>query len=162
MSSAFTPPANDPPDPPLIGALLRRPWEVVRDRMLTGLHARGFDDLTPAHLNVLQYPGPDGARPTELAARTRMSRQALNYLLGQLETLGYLQRRDASGDQRLRQIHLTARGHQAMAAIRDVVAQVEAEWEQQLGPESFSSLRELLTTLNAIVVDAAGEPRSGG
>ncbi len=68
--------------PPLIGALLREPWQTVRDHMLDGLHAHGFADLTSAHLNVLQHPGPDAVRPTELAARTRMTRQALNYLLG--------------------------------------------------------------------------------
>ena len=65
------------PHPPLIGALLRIPWEIVRERMLEGLHQRGFTDLIPADLTVLQYPGPDNLRPSELAARTRMSKQAL-------------------------------------------------------------------------------------
>ena len=50
--------------------------------MLAALHERGFDDLDAAHLNVFQYPGPEGARPSELAARLRISKQALNYLLG--------------------------------------------------------------------------------
>src|ERR1700756_73214 len=78
--------------PPLIGALLRVPWETVHERMLTGLHERGFGDLVAAHLNVLLYPGPEDMRPSDLAARTRMSKQALNYLLGQMEQLGYLTR----------------------------------------------------------------------
>ena len=55
--------------PPLIGALLRVPWEAVQRRMLERLHERGFDDLDAAHLTVFQYPGPQGARPSELAAR---------------------------------------------------------------------------------------------
>ena len=33
--------------PPLIGALLRMPFETVRDRMLAGLHERGYTDLSP-------------------------------------------------------------------------------------------------------------------
>ena len=41
--------------PPLIGALLRMPFEVVRERMLAGLHERGFSDLVAAHLDVFQY-----------------------------------------------------------------------------------------------------------
>src|SRR5678816_3365537 len=84
-SSAFT----TSPGPPLIGALLRMPWEVVQRRMLAALHERGFDDLDAAHLNVFQYPGPEGARPSELAARLRISKQALNYLLGELEPVSY-------------------------------------------------------------------------
>src|ERR1044072_523561 len=57
-SSAFT----TSPGPPLIGALLRMPWEVVQRRMLAALHERGFDDLDAAHLNVFQYPRPGGCK----------------------------------------------------------------------------------------------------
>jgi DNA-binding MarR family transcriptional regulator len=136
--------------PPLIGALLRMPWEVVRQRMLDGLHQRGFTDLVPAHLNVLQYPGPDGQRPSELADHVRMSKQALNYLLGQMEDLGYLTREADSRDHRSRRIKLTARGHAATQCIRDIVAEVETEWETQLGADAFAQLRDLLTQLRTI------------
>jgi DNA-binding MarR family transcriptional regulator len=142
-SSRFTEP---PVGPPLIGALLRMPWEVVRQRMLEHLHAHGFDDLDAPHLNVLQYPGPDGARPSELAARLRISKQALNYLLGQLEQRGYLAR--VSGDDgRARRIVLTSRGHEALRVIRDAVAEVESDWTAQLGAERFAQLRKLLVEL---------------
>jgi DNA-binding MarR family transcriptional regulator len=114
------------PAPPLIGALLRMPFETVRDRMLAGLHERGYTDLIAAHLNVLQYPGPDNQRPSELAARTRMTKQALNYLLRQLEALGYLSRQDDDTDQRSKRIHLTPRGRSAVKAIREIVREVEA------------------------------------
>src|SRR6188472_3001941 len=120
--------------PPLIGALLRMPWENVLERLLAGLHERGFTDLGAAHLTVLQWPGPDDLRPSELATRTRMSKQALNYLLGQLERNGYLQRRDDPHDQRFKRIALTRRGQRAARAMRDIVHEVENEWQQQLGP----------------------------
>ena len=138
------------PPPPLIGALLRIPFETVRDRMLAGLHERGFTDLVPAHLNVLQYPGPENQRPSELALRTRMTKQALNYLLGQLERLGYLTRHGDDGDQRSKRIHVTPRGHAAIKAIRQIVQEVEAEWERQLGPRQFAQLRDLLVQLQPI------------
>src|SRR6266576_5603764 len=111
-SSPFTnsAPAEQPFGPPLIGALLRIPWEAVQRHMLERLHERGFDDLDAAHLAVFQYPGPQGARPTELATRLRMSKQALNYLLGELERLGYLERRPDPDDLRSKRIALTARG----------------------------------------------------
>lgn len=138
------------PPPPLIGALLRVPFETVRDRMLAGLHQRGYTDLIAAHLNVLQYPGPENQRPSELAAQTRMTKQALNYLLGQLEQLGYLTRQEDNADQRSKRIHLTTRGHAAIKAIREVVLEVEAEWEQQLGRRRFAQLRDLLAELHPI------------
>jgi len=143
--------------PPLIGALLRGPWQVVRDHMLERLHARGFDDLTAAHLNVLQHPGPDAVRPTELAGRIRVTRQALNYLLGQMHDLGYLERRSDPADG-FRRVYLTARGHAAMAAIREAVAELETRWERELGVDEFAKLRELLTALNAVASRPAAEP----
>jgi DNA-binding MarR family transcriptional regulator len=135
------------PGPPLIGALLRAPWETVNERMLAGLHARGYEDLVAAHLGVLQYPGPENMRPSDLAARTRMSKQALNYLLGQMEELGYLERVLDDADQRFKRIRLTPRGRAASATMREIVLEVEAEWTMRLGPRRFAELRDLLAQL---------------
>src|SRR3954468_9411830 len=134
--------------PPLIGALLRMPWERVNEQLLAGLHERGFTDIGAAHLSVLQWPGPDELRPSQLAAQSRMSKQALNYLLGQLERLGYLQRRDDPRDQRFKRIALTGRGRRAAQAMRDIVRNLERDWEHELGTERFAQLRLLLPDLN--------------
>ena len=146
-SSRFTKPSNAVA-PPLIGALLRMPWETVQRSMLEHLHERGFDDLDAAHLTVFQYPGPEGARPSELADQLRMSKQALGYLLGQLEQLGYLERRPDRDDQRGKRIVLTRRGKRVISAIRDAVREIEGVWSQRLGRERFEQLRELLIELN--------------
>jgi DNA-binding MarR family transcriptional regulator len=140
--------AEGPFGPPLIGALLRMPWETVQRRMLERLHDRGFDDLDAAHLNVFQYPGPQGARPSELAARLRISKQALNYLLGELERLDYLERRPDPDDLRSKRVALTRRGTAAIGVIREAVAEMEVDWAERLGPERFAQLRDLLLELH--------------
>src|SRR5690348_14112173 len=91
---------TSPFGPPLIGALLRIPWEAVQQHMLERLHERGFDDFDRAYFAVFRYPGPQGARPTDVAAQVGMSKQALNYLLRELERLGYLQRKPDPDDLR--------------------------------------------------------------
>jgi len=136
------------PGPPLIGALLRMPWEAVQRRMLAALHERGFEDLDAAHLNVFQYPGPEGARPSELAARLRISKQALNYLLGELERSGYLERRPDPDDLRSKRVALSPRGASAVGVIREAVGELEVEWAKQLGEGRFEELRSLLRELN--------------
>ena len=149
MSSPFTEPADSQSfGPPLIGALLRLPWEAVQRHMLERLHERGFDDLDAAYLNVFQYPGPQGARPSELASRLGISKQALNYLLGELERLGYLERRPDPDDLRSKRVALTERGTTAIRVIREAVGELEAAWAQQLGPQRFAQLRMLLLELN--------------
>lgn len=116
--------------------------------MLERLHEHGFDDLDAAHLSVFGYPGPQGARPSELAARLRISKQALNYLLGELERLGYLERRADPDDGRSKRVALTERGIAAVGVIREAVTEMEAAWKQQLGARRFGDLRALLVELN--------------
>ena len=143
-SSDFTLP---PVGPPLIGALLRQALETVHRSMLDALHAKGFDDLEPHHLPVLQYPGPDGLRPSDLAARLGISKQALNYKLRELERLGYLDRHDDPDDLRSRRIALTARGRAIVPVIRNAVRRTERAWAAELGEERLEQLRSILTDL---------------
>ncbi len=124
--------------------------------MLAGLHERGFTDLVAAHVDVWRYPGPENQRPSDLATQTRMTKQALNYLLGQLEQLGYLTREADSSDQRSKRIRLTARGHAATQAIYEIVQEVEGDWQKQLGPRKFGQLRSLLAELYTIATITDG------
>ena len=152
LSSDFTKAATgqQPFGPPLIGALLRIPWEAVQRHMLERLHEGGFGDFDAAYLNVFQYPGPQGARPSELAARLGISKQALNYLLGELERLGYIERRPHPDDLRSKRVALTRRGTSAIRVIRQAVGEIETTWAQQLGPKRFAQLRNLLLDLNQL------------
>ena len=110
-------------------------------------YAAAFD---AAYLNVFQYPGPEGARPSELAARLRMTKQAVNYLLGELERLDYLERRPDPDDLRSKRVVLTRRGTSVVHVIREAVGEVETAWAQQLGEKRFSQLRGLLIELNQL------------
>lgn len=125
------------------------PTEAVHARMLTALHEDGFTDLVAAHMNVLRYPGPDGRRPSDLAAEAGMSKQAMNYLLGDLEHLGYLTRGADPDDRRSKRVLLTDRGEELRLAIRRIVREIESELERELGSKRFDQLRGLLTELNA-------------
>jgi DNA-binding MarR family transcriptional regulator len=78
-----------------------------------------------------------------------MTKQAMNYLLGQMQQLGYLTRDDDPDDQRFKRVRLTERGHAAARTIRESVAQIEAGLEQEFGPAQFDQLRQLLIQLNA-------------
>jgi DNA-binding MarR family transcriptional regulator len=137
------------PAPPLIGALLRVPYEEVRRRMLDHLHRNGFGDLSAAHMNVLLYPGPQGRRPSEITGDSRMSKQAVHHLLNEVERLGYIERQPDPDDARSKRIVLTRRGESLRVAIRQAVADVEGDWERQLGTRRFALLKGLLQELNA-------------
>jgi DNA-binding MarR family transcriptional regulator len=129
----------------LIGALLRVPAQAIHRRIIRELNAAGFDDLRLRHIAVLQYPGPDGVSPGVLAQRAGISKQAMNQLLGNLESLDYVVRSDAPDEGRARIVRFTKRGHAAYSKIYDILLGVEAEWSAALGAKPFAELKELLT-----------------
>lgn len=128
----------------LIGALLRVPAQAIHRRIISDLNAAGFRGLRLPHIAVLQFPGPDGVRPSTLAERAGMSKQAMNQLLGSLEDLGYIARSDAPDEGRARIIRFTRRGRAAYAKIHDILRGIEGEWSAELGPARFAQLKELL------------------
>jgi DNA-binding MarR family transcriptional regulator len=129
----------------LIGALLRVPAQAIQRRIIKELNAAGFDELSMPHIAVLQFPGPDGVRPTVLAERASMSKQAMNQLLRSLEGLGYIVRSDALDEGRARVIRFTKRGRAAYSKIHDILRDIEREWSTELGPKDFAQLKELLS-----------------
>ena len=131
-SSEFTKlPLSAPVGPPMIGALMRLPWEAVTQRLLLALREHGFDDIDGPQLSVLLWPGPDGMRPSDLAARMRVTKQALNYLLRDLEQNGYLERHPDPDDRRARRIALTDRGRELVPVLRGAVVEIEREWSHR-------------------------------
>jgi DNA-binding MarR family transcriptional regulator len=85
-----------------------------------------------------------------------MTKQAVNYLLGQLETLGYLERRPDPEDLRSKRVYLTDRGEATRKAIRDTVRDVEAAWAEELGGDELEQLRALLVRLVGVVQKSEG------
>ncbi len=132
-----------------VGALLRLSWQRLRQRLNEAVHAAGFDDLQETHMLVFSYPPADGVRPSELARRLGMSRQAANHVIGQMETMGYLKRRAAPGGGR-RLVYLTARASRVADVIVACLRDIEAEWAREVGKERFADFLAILRQLAAI------------
>ena len=136
---------------PPVGALLRRPAVIVRHELMDSLQAAGFDDVLPAHLGVFQYPGPDGQRPGVLAMRTAASKQAMNHLLHQLETGGYIVREAHPDDRRTRVVRLTERGWAASQVMQQTMNRLERDWVRSLGRDVYAGLAAALLRLEAVL-----------
>jgi DNA-binding MarR family transcriptional regulator len=135
-------------DAPYVGALLRMAYHVTRQRAFKLLEERGFTDLNQALLSVFIFPPPDGIRPTDLAKRANTTKQAMNYLLSQLESLGYMERHGDEDGAR-RSVYLTRRGWLVFDAIWTAQRQVEEEWAAHLGKKRFGEFMSVLRQLSA-------------
>jgi DNA-binding MarR family transcriptional regulator len=137
---------------PYVGALLRMANTVSRERSLDLLAERGFTDLNQALLSGFFWPPPDGARPIDLAERANVTKQAMNYVIGELEKLGYMERRgQRAGGRRL--VYLTRRGWQVFETIWTAQKELQAEWAATLGRKRFDQFMAALRRLSGF--DAA-------
>jgi DNA-binding MarR family transcriptional regulator len=138
----------DDPDTsdPLIGARLRYALTAVERRIGEALNTAGYGDVTVAHFKVLRFPPPENERPMDVAQRAGMTKQAMNYLLAQLEALGYLRRVAAEGAAS-RRITLTEKGWAVAQIQRATVRLIEQELEQQVGSERFNVFYDVLKAL---------------
>jgi DNA-binding MarR family transcriptional regulator len=124
-------------------------YRVARRRQLQVQFEHGFSDLTQAHLNVLVFPPPDGVRPSELAERCFMTKQAMNHLLGELEDRGYIARRSEKG-RRSVLVFLTRRGWRFFETQWAAMKQLEDEWSAIIGRKPFNEFLGTLRRLSSL------------
>jgi DNA-binding MarR family transcriptional regulator len=139
-------PDDSDPSDPLIGARLRYALTYVERRIGQAVSEAGYKDVTVAHFKVLRFPPPENERPVDLAQRAGMTKQAMNYLLAQLEELGYLQRTVDKGIAS-RRVTLTEKGWVVAQIQRATVRLIEQEWEAQIGTDRFSNFYSVLKVL---------------
>jgi DNA-binding MarR family transcriptional regulator len=145
-------------DAPLVSTLVRKLHLNIRHRLLAELQTAGHRSLTAAHMYVFQSPGPDGVRPTELAARTNMTKQAMNHLLSGLERAGYLQRAPAPDDGRGTVVYLTGQGRNVERIMREGSGKIERDWAKRLGHGRVEELRSIMRELDALETEIDPQP----
>jgi DNA-binding MarR family transcriptional regulator len=144
----------------MIGAQLRAAAEAVHQAVYDRLAQAGHHHLRPSHLALLKFPGPHGSRPTELAARVGLRKQALNPLLNDLEELGYLQRTSDDEDKRGRILWLTPRGMSLMRIMRETLEEVESQLSDRLGAAGLQDFQLALGLVGEIAREVADSPQA--
>jgi DNA-binding MarR family transcriptional regulator len=143
---------NERYDPELmLGALLRSAYRAFMDPFEPGLAAAGYADVRLSHMPVLQPLSmqPTGMRASELAARARMTKPSIGYLIEDLEQCGYVERVPDPSDGRAQLVRLTPRGWEMSQMGRRLVRQAEARWAELIGTDAVEDLRQRLQALVA-------------
>lgn len=128
-----------------MGRLLLEAQRALASEVGADLDERGYDDLRPGHAAAfLHIDRRRGSRLTELAARARVTKQAMMLLVDDLESRGYVRRVADPTDSRAKIVRLTARGRGAAAECRRAVQAVEKQVALVLGERRYEALREAL------------------
>ena len=100
---------------------------------LSNLAARA--QVSAAHVHITRHLALEGSRLTELAGRAGMSKQAMGDLVDQCEAWGLVTRESDPLDARARRVKFTATGLAWLQAFKEAVAQAEAEFRAEVGPQ---------------------------
>lgn len=119
--------------------------------------------LTPALVRLLPHLSTDGIRPTVLARRVDVSKQAVGQALGDLESRGFVEMVPDPGDGRARLVRLTPAGLAAFDHGRGVLAFYEAALAARVGQTRIDTLRDTLARVLPVLVEwAAGAAPTRG
>ncbi|MBO0716428.1 MAG: winged helix-turn-helix transcriptional regulator [Rhizobiales bacterium] len=130
---------------PAIGAASR----AVIAAMMTRLAARGFDGMTPAFAGLIPLLDATGARPTTLAQRAGVSKQAMSQLLHEIEARGYVEQVPDPTDTRAKIVRLNKRGVALREACLVARGELQALAKKNLGQTRLAALQRDLLQLSA-------------
>lgn len=116
--------------------------------------------LTPALVRLLPHLSVEGIRPTELARRVEVSKQAVGQALADLAGRGFVEQVPDPADGRGRLVRLTPAGVAAYDQGREVLAFYERELSMRLGARRVQALRESLAVMLPVLAGwtASGAP----
>jgi DNA-binding MarR family transcriptional regulator len=121
---------------------LARILRVYNRLLVTRLRALGFDDFSPAFPAMLSNLDVNGTRIGVLASRAGVTRQGAGQLLREIERCGYAERRESPDDARATMVHFTPRGRRLLAAVLELVEQIEDDFAAALKAGEFEKVRE--------------------
>ena len=129
-------------DPQALAVGLLSVSRALVDGISAGVHARGFEDLRPAHGFAFARLAPDGATITQLAEHLGVTRQAAAQIVDELIAKGYVRRSRHPEDARARLITLTGRGWACTRAAEAAMAETVRPWAAILGEQRLRALQD--------------------
>jgi DNA-binding MarR family transcriptional regulator len=100
-----------------------------------------------------------GLSVSELLRLLKVTKQSAGRVLNDLLAAGYVERRSAANDKRMRQLRLTAAGEALEASLWECLRPRLVRAFREAGPEAVTGYRRVLAALIAPEMTRAGEKR---
>ncbi len=131
-------------------ALLSQVRDAIGAELFARLEELGYAELRPAHGCVFGNIDEEGSRLTDLAERSRLTKQSVGEAVGDLERLEFVERVADPADGRAKIIRLTPHGREALAASQEIFADIEGRFAAEVGEERYADFRETLLQLQGV------------
>ncbi len=146
---------------PLTGGALTALYHAINARVTAETAASGFDGVTLAHKPLLLNLGSP-RRIGELARSSGLTKNAVVYLVNQLEQGGYVLREQDPSDGRATVVRLTPRGMALLDTTRRALVGLTAEWRAELGDTDWERFRSFVSRLAKLEAIRPMATRSAG
>ena len=128
-----------------VGFLLAKASQRFNDLLVERFAARGFPEVRASYGSVLvPLFERDGLRPGDLAAASRVSKQAMTGLIKLCEQDGLVVRERDVEDGRAFRVSLSARGRRFQVVADEVLRELDEELVRSLGTRKHDALVEAL------------------
>ena len=149
---AYTPVSNSEEDD--FAPVLAAAGRALTATMMAKVAGCGFDDVTPAFASLLLQLDATGARPSTLAQRAGITKQAVSQLVRELEARDYVEQVPDPTDTRAKIVRLAENG----VALRAVCAGAKHELQSiaiaKLGKSRVAQLRRDLIELTGALEES--------
>ena len=112
----------------------------------TRLHERGWPDVSRAQSMVMINVVTGATRPSDIARRLGVSRQAVHMTIAQMADKGIVTFAADPDDARHKRVALTPFGEQMRADAQAAMAGLTESIAARIGPDRFAALVETLAT----------------
>ncbi|MEW7007862.1 MULTISPECIES: MarR family winged helix-turn-helix transcriptional regulator [unclassified Lentilitoribacter] len=123
-----------------IGIKLWRANQDWKERFTTAMVDRGFHWYAEARGSLFQYMGPNGIAQIQLAEKAKISKQAVQQHLDDLEADGVIERVADPNDARKKHIKLTNQGVEAVRVANEIKLAIEEDYATLIGRKALSDL----------------------
>lgn len=119
-------------------------WDWFDNALQRVLDDMGLGNYTKSQSMVILYVSAGVSKPSEVAKRMRLSRQAIRHIQCQLEELGIIRVERHPGDARVKRLVFNEDAVELGETARNIILALEGELAKRVGEANVAALRTVL------------------
>lgn len=127
-----------------LAQLFMRAFYWADEGLQNALKKQGWPSITRAQSLVFVNIGEGVTRPSEIASRVGVTRQAIHQTINEMVELGYLTLEPDPTDRRAKVVVYTEKGKEVGGATVSALQEIESSLSNRIGNERVVALREAL------------------
>jgi DNA-binding MarR family transcriptional regulator len=118
-----------------------------KQRFTEAMVHNGHAWFAEARANIFHLIGPEGTKQSDLVVKSKLTKQAVQQFLDELEADGIVIRAIDPADKRGKIVKLTKSGKRVLENADQAKRKIESHYEKLIGKSALASLKQLLSKI---------------